>query len=242
MQIWPAIDLLGSRAVRLSKGDYDQVKVYFNDPDEILQFFNTAGARHLHIVDLDGARDGNLSNLDAIRKLCLSSRQEIEVGGGIRTEERIATYLDLGASCVILGTIAVQDPKFTEEMIRKYGEHIVIGVDAKEGMVATHGWKKVSAVPGKQFCRQMQDLGASRIIYTDISKDGMLEGTNLSLYRNLQSDLELKITASGGITYESEIEELNSIGLHSAIVGKAVYEGKLDLARVIRLAKEETAC
>ncbi|MBQ7059574.1 MAG: 1-(5-phosphoribosyl)-5-[Firmicutes bacterium] len=240
MQIWPAIDLLHSQAVRLTKGDYDQVKVYFKDPEEILRFFNEKGAKHLHVVDLDGAREGKLSNLETIRHLCREARQEIEVGGGIRSKERIETYLTQGVRYVILGTVALEDPVFTEEMIRKYGDHIVIGIDAKNGMVATRGWKDVSAVPGPVFCRRMQEIGASRIIYTDISKDGMLSGTNLELYRSLKEDLSLKITASGGITYMKEVHQLKNMGIHSAIIGKALYEGVLDLSEVLQA--EEESC
>lgn len=240
MQIWPAIDLLHSQAVRLTKGDYDQVKVYFHDPEEILQFFDEKGAKHLHIVDLDGAREGRLSNLETIRRLCREAKQEIEVGGGIRTEERIDIYLSQGVRYVILGTVALEDPSFTEEMIRKYGDYIVIGVDAKNGMVATRGWEDVSSVSGPDFCRRMQQIGVQRIIYTDISKDGMLSGTNLDLYQSLIRDLALKITASGGITYLEEINKLKEMGVHSAIVGKALYEGVLDLADVLEISESES--
>ena len=238
MQIWPAIDLLGARAVRLTRGDYEQVKVYFNDPDEILSFFNEAGARHLHVVDLDGAREGKLSNLPTIRRLCENSRQQIEVGGGIRSEERIDTYLSLGVSYVILGTVALKDPAFVERMVSRYGSHIVVGVDARDGKVATAGWQEISAMDGPVFCRKMQEIGVERVIYTDIAKDGMLSGSNLALYEDLTRDLTMKVTASGGITYLEEIEKLKQMKVHSAIVGKALYEGLLSLPEVLALAQD----
>ena len=238
MQIWPAIDLLGGKAVRLTKGDYEQVKVYFSNPEEILAYFNARGARHLHVVDLDGAREGKLSNLSTISRLAKESAQEIEVGGGIRTEDRIDAYLSLGVRYVILGTVAAEDPSFVERMVARYGDAIVVGVDARDGFIATRGWQQLSSLSGPEFCLRMESLGVSRIIYTDISRDGMLSGTNMELYRELTSSLKLKVTASGGITYPEEIRRLREIGVHGAIVGKALYEGLLDLSKVLKAAEE----
>lgn len=238
MQIWPAIDLLGGKAVRLTKGDYEQVKVYFENPAEILHYFEKNGAQRLHLVDLDGAREGNLVNYDTIRKLVQESRLQIEVGGGIRSEERIQTYLELGVSRVILGTAAAENRSFVKEMIQRYPNRIAAGVDAKDGKVALSGWKKVTQTSAVSFCRELQDMGIAAIIYTDISKDGGLSGTNLPLYRQLVTELSVPVIASGGITYLDEIRQLREMGLSGAIVGKALYEGRLDLKEVLKTGED----
>ncbi len=235
MQIWPAIDLLGGKAVRLTKGDYEQVKVYFENPAQILSYFEKAGAQRLHLVDLDGARDGKMSNYDTIRRLVLDSQLQIEVGGGIRTEERIKAYLDLGVSRVILGTAAAENFPFLQAMVEKYQGKIVVGVDAKDGKVALHGWKNVTEITALEFCKKLEAIGVAAIIYTDISKDGGLKGTNLPLYQTLTRELSIPIVASGGITYLEEIQQLKEMGLTGAIVGKALYEGKLDLKEVLKM-------
>lgn len=233
MEIWPAIDLLGGKAVRLTKGDYEQVKVYFDDPAQILEYFEENGAKRLHLVDLDGARDGLMSNFDTIHRLVTESHLQIEVGGGIRTEERIRAYLDLGVSRVILGTAAAENMPFLEEMVKQYPGKIVVGVDAKDGMVALNGWKNVTTIPAIEFCKKLETIGVAAIIYTDISKDGGLSGTNLPLYQHLAKGIRVPIVASGGITYLEEIRTLKDMGLTGAIVGKALYEGKLDLKEVL---------
>ena len=233
MQIWPAIDLLGGQAVRLTKGDYEQVKVYFENPAQILAYFEEAGAKRLHLVDLDGARDGQMSNYETIRQLVKNSRLQIEVGGGIRTEDRIRRYLDLGVSRVILGTAAAENFTFLAEMTARYPGQIVVGVDAKEGKVALHGWKNVTELSALDFCKKLEEIGTAAIIYTDISKDGGLKGTNLPLYQQLMQEIHVPIIASGGITYLEEIQQLKAMGLTGAIVGKALYEGLLDLKQVL---------
>ena len=233
MQIWPAIDLLSGKAVRLTKGDYDRVKVYFENPAQILSYFEEAGARRLHLVDLDGARDGKMSNYETIRRLVSDSHLQIEVGGGIRTEERINAYLDLGVDRIILGTAAAENLPFLEEMVHKYSGKIVVGVDAKDGKVALHGWKNVTELSALEFCKKLEMIGVSAIIYTDISKDGGLTGTNLPLYQELVRSISIPIIASGGITYMEEIEMLEKMGVTGAIVGKALYEGRLDLKEVL---------
>ena len=237
MEIWPAIDLLGGKAVRLTKGDYEKVTVYFERPEEILEYFERAGASHLHVVDLEGARDGEMVNYTTIRRLCKNSRLQIEVGGGIRTEERTKTYLELGVSQVILGTAAAEDTPFLRRMVERYQKQIVVGVDAKAGRVALRGWKDVSEIDASTFCKELENLGVSRIIYTDIAKDGGLSGTNLPLYRQLSDMLSIDLIASGGITYLEEIKELKDYGLTGAIVGKAIYEGKLDLRKVLEIGE-----
>ena len=233
MQIFPAIDLRGGQVVRLYQGDYDQETVYAADPCAVARGFLAAGARYLHVVDLDGARDGTLANFETIAALVRQGGLYIEVGGGIRTEERIRRYLDLGVSRCILGTIAVKDFAFTERMAKKYAEHIAVGVDARDGFVAVSGWKELSAERGVDFCRRLRDAGVKTVIYTDISRDGAEAGTNLELYRELAEIEGLEITASGGISSIEELRELQTIGTKAAILGKALYTGRLDLKAVI---------
>ena len=233
MQIFPAIDLRGGQVVRLYQGDYDQETVYAADPCAVARGFLTAGARYLHVVDLDGARDGTLANFETIAALVRQGGLYIEVGGGIRTEERIRRYLDLGVGRCILGTIAVKDFAFTERMAQTYGERIAVGVDARDGFVAVNGWKEISQERGVDFCRRLRDAGVKTVIYTDISRDGAEAGTNLTLYRELAGIEGLDITASGGVSSIEELRELQTIGTKAAILGKALYTGRLDLKTVI---------
>ena len=234
MQIFPAIDLRGGQVVRLYQGDYDQETVYAADPCAVARDFLAAGARYLHVVDLDGARDGTLANFETIAALIRQGGLYIEVGGGIRTEERIRRYLDLGLGRCILGTIAVKDFAFTERMAKKYGDRIAVGVDARDGFVAVSGWKELSAERGVDFCRRLRDAGVKTVIYTDISRDGAEQGTNLDLYRELAEIEGLDITASGGVSSIEELRELQTIGTKAAILGKALYTGRLDLKTVMK--------
>ena len=233
MQIFPAIDLRGGQVVRLYQGDYDQETVYAADPCAVARDFLAAGARYLHVVDLDGARDGTLANFETIAALVRQGGLYIEVGGGIRTEERIRRYLDLGVGRCILGTIAVKDCAFTERMAQKYGDRIAVGVDARDGFVAVSGWKELSEERGVDFCRRLRDAGVKTVIYTDISRDGAEQGTNLDLYRELAGIEGLDITASGGVSSIEELRELQTIGTKAAILGKALYTGWLDLKTVM---------
>lgn len=237
MKIFPAIDLRFGNVVRLSKGDYDAMNTYSQNPREIARFFKSQSAEYLHIVDLDGAKDGKPTNFDAVKAIVAEGGLFTEVGGGIRTEERICDYLSLGVSRVILGTVAVTDFDFTRRMIQKYGEKIAVGVDARDGKVAVSGWLETSEQNSVDFCKKLAEVGAKTVIYTDISKDGMLSGTNLEIYKTLSEIKGLDIVASGGISFENEITELKSMGVSGAIVGKAIYENKLDLKKVIELAK-----
>lgn len=233
MQIFPAIDLRGGQVVRLYQGDYDQMTVYGADPCAVARDFMAAGARYLHVVDLDGALDGTLANFESIAAIARQGGLYIEVGGGIRDEERIRRYLDLGVGRCILGTIAVKDFAFTERMAQKYGDRIAVGVDARDGYVAVSGWKELSAERGVDFCRRLRDAGVKTVIYTDISRDGAEQGTNLDLYRELAKIDGLDITASGGVSSIQELQELQQIGTKAAILGKALYTGRLDLKTVI---------
>ena len=234
MQIFPAIDLSGGKVVRLYQGDYEKMTVYGADPCAVARDFMAAGAKYLHVVDLDGAKDGTLANFESISALAKQGGLYIEVGGGIRTEERIAKYLDLGVGRCILGTIAVKDFDFTRRMARKYGDKIAVGVDARDGYVAVSGWLETSKEKGVDFCRRLYDAGVQTVIYTDISRDGAEQGTNLALYRELARIEGLHITASGGVSSIAELKELRAIGTHAAILGKALYTGRLDLREVIK--------
>ena len=233
MQIFPAIDLRGGQVVRLYQGDYDRETVYAADPCAVARSFLAAGAKYLHVVDLDGARDGTLANFDTIAAIVKQGGLYIEVGGGIRTEDRIRQYLDLGVGRCILGTIAVKDFAFTARMARTYGDRIAVGVDARDGYVAVSGWKELSKEKGVDFCRRLRDAGVQTVIYTDISRDGAEQGTNLTLYRELAEIEGLDITASGGVSSLEELKELQRIGTRAVILGKALYTGRLDLKTVI---------
>ena len=233
MKIFPAIDLSGGQVVRLYQGDYDKMTVYGADPRAAARSFLDAGAEYLHVVDLDGAKDGTLANFDVIAAIARQGGLYIEVGGGIRTRERIQRYLDAGVDRCILGTAAVRDFAFTERMAREYGEKIAVGVDARDGLVAVSGWTELSAERGVDFCRRLAAAGVGSVIYTDISRDGAERGTNLEIYRELIKIPGLRITASGGVSSLEELEELKRIGVHAAILGKALYTGRLDLREVL---------
>lgn len=239
MQIFPAIDLRGGQVVRLYQGDYDQMTVYGADPCAVARKFLAAGARYLHVVDLDGARSGTAENFEGIAALARQGGLFIEVGGGIRTQQRIEQYLELGVDRCILGTIAVKDFDFTKEMARRYGAQIAVGVDARDGYVAVSGWEERTAERGVDFCRRLRDGGVGTVIYTDISRDGAEQGTNLPLYEELVKIEGLSITASGGISGLEELRQLRDMGVDAAILGKALYTGRLDLKTVL---KEEGLC
>ncbi len=229
MQIYPATDILGGKVVRLTKGDYNQVKIYADSPAEMALEFMKDGATNLHMVDLDGAKDGAPVNFDAIKEAAQIKNLFIEVGGGIRDMKRVEDYLSLGVKRVILGTAAIRNYPFVEEAVKEFGDAIAVGVDAKDGFVAVSGWQETTSVKSVEFCKKLRDTGVATVIYTDISKDGMLSGTNLEIYKELSKIEGLQIVASGGITYADEIRTLNGMGIYGAIVGKAVYEGKLSL-------------
>ena len=236
MNIYPAIDLRDGKVVRLYQGDYDQMTVYQEDPVDVARSFKAAGADYLHLVDLDGAKDGELVNFDTIKAIVEDVDMFVEVGGGIRDEERIKQYLDLGVGRVILGTIAVKDRVFLEKMVSVYGERIAVGVDARDDRVAINGWKEITDIDSFEFCEYLRDIGVKAVIYTDISRDGGLQGTNMEVYRKLQEIQGLEITASGGISFIEEIAELKNVTA-AAILGKALYSGLIDLAQAVEMAK-----
>ena len=238
MKLYPAIDLRGGQAVRLYQGDYDQMTVYNADPVAQAQAFLDAGARYLHVVDLDGAKDDTTANLETIAAIAALGGLFIEVGGGIRDEARIRRYLDLGVGRCILGTVAVKDFGFTARMAQRYGVRIAVGVDMKDGFVAVNGWREVTPEPGVAFCRRCAAAGVRAVIATDIARDGTLQGTRLVLYRELLTIPGLEITASGGIARMQELAELQAMGCHAAILGKSIYTGAIDLAEAVRRYQE----
>jgi phosphoribosylformimino-5-aminoimidazole carboxamide ribotide isomerase len=241
MLIFPAIDLRGGKVVRLTQGDFGQMTVYSDDPVETAKGFLYAGAAQMHVVDLDGAKDGGPKNRAVIRELC-KLPLDIEVGGGIRDEKTIKEYLSMGVNRAILGSAAVEDFDFTERMGKRYGDRLAVGVDVKDGLVATHGWTNVSELEGFDFCRRLFNAGIATVIYTDITRDGLLEGTNLAAYERLKAIEGLNVIASGGISFAEEIKALRDLGMYGAIIGKALYAGKLSLKQALDIAKGDDGC
>ena len=237
MKIFPAIDLFGGKAVRLYKGNYNEMTVYSDNPVEIALDFKKAGAEYMHVVDLEGAKTGDTPNLNTISKLVKESGLFVEVGGGIRSIEVIKKYLSIGVQRVILGTAAVTDREFLKEAIREFGHHIAVGVDIKDGKVAIKGWLEKSEYDCYDFCAKMQALGVKTLICTDISKDGAMQGTNRELYKELSSRFSLDITASGGVSSLDDIIALRKLDLYGAIIGKAYYIGAIDLEKAVEIAK-----
>lgn len=237
MNIFPAIDLLGGSAVRLFKGDYEQVTVYEKNPLNIAKKFESCGSQFLHMVDLDGAKTGLTPNLDTIKNVVMNTSLYVELGGGIRSMETIDSYISIGVNRVILGTAAITDENLVDEAIEKYGKKIAVGVDIKDGFVAIKGWTEKSAFTFEDFCKTMQDKGVQTLICTDISKDGAMKGTNRELYRTLSSQLSLDIIASGGVSAIEDIKALKEMNLYGAIIGKAYYTGAIDLKEAIEVAR-----
>ncbi|MBE6998272.1 MAG: 1-(5-phosphoribosyl)-5-[(5-phosphoribosylamino)methylideneamino]imidazole-4-carboxamide isomerase [Ruminococcaceae bacterium] len=237
MKIFPAIDLFGGQAVRLYKGDYDQMTVYDPEPLNTVRKFEAAGAKNLHLVDLEGAKTGQTTNLPTIEKLAANTGLFIEVGGGIRNMDTVRRYLEAGASRVILGTAAVTDRAFLKKAVDAYGEKIAVGVDLKDGYVAVKGWTETTAESAESFCAAMREEGVGTLIITDISRDGAMQGTNLALYRDLSARFDLNITASGGVSSLEDVRRLRELALYGAIIGKAYYTGAINLREAIEAAK-----
>ncbi|MGN0174383.1 MAG: 1-(5-phosphoribosyl)-5-[(5-phosphoribosylamino)methylideneamino]imidazole-4-carboxamide isomerase [Acutalibacteraceae bacterium] len=238
MNIFPAIDLINGQAVRLKKGDYNQKTVYNSDPVAVARSFFDCGAKYLHLVDLDGAKSGKTDNFETIKNIVDKSGLLVEVGGGIRNEETVKKYLDTGVMRVIIGTAAITDPEFLDTVVKKYGEKIAVGVDIKDGKVAIKGWTQTADYTCEEFIEKMQKIGVKTIICTDISKDGMMSGTNLALYKSLSKKFSIDLVASGGISSIKDVEELKKMNLYGAILGKALYTGGIDLKEAIRISKE----
>lgn len=236
MLIFPAIDLYDKKAVRLLKGDYAQMTVYSERPEEIAKDFEAAGAKCIHIVDLEGAKDGATPNLDTVKKITDSCNLFTEVGGGIRSMEAVDKYISIGADRVILGTAAVTDEEFLKSAVEKYGDKIAVGVDIKDGYVAIKGWTEKSAYSCFEFCKRLEDMGVKTLICTDISKDGAMQGTNHELYKELSERFSMQITASGGVSTIDDVNRLAELGIYGAIIGKAYYTGAIDLREAVKAA------
>ncbi len=237
MILFPAIDLVGGKAVRLFKGDYTQMTVYSEHPEEIARDFVARGADHIHIVDLEGAKDGTTPNLKAVCAIKAASGAFCEIGGGVRSMQVVERYLSAGLDRVILGTAAVTDRAFLREAVAEFGERIAVGVDLKDGFVAVKGWTETTALTADDFCAEMKALGVQTLICTDISRDGAMQGTNLALYRGLSEKFDLQITASGGVSSLEDVKKLREMDLYGAIIGKAYYTGALDLREAIEAAR-----
>ena len=233
MYMYPAIDLYDGKAVRLYKGDYAQMTVYSENPVEVALAFKAAGAKYMHLVDLQGAKTGKPENAETIKALIKAFEGFVEVGGGIRNMETVESYLALGVDRVILGTAAVKDPVFLEEALQKYGEKIAVGVDLKDGFVAIHGWTEKSEQTAEMFFDAMEQLGVKAIICTDISRDGAMQGTNRQLYKQLSQKYSMDIIASGGVSSMEDVKALKAMDIHGAIVGKAYYTGAIDLKKAV---------
>jgi phosphoribosylformimino-5-aminoimidazole carboxamide ribotide isomerase len=237
MLIYPAIDLFDGKAVRLFKGDYNQMTIYSENPPEIAQDFKTQGATHIHVVDLEGAKEGTTPNFETVIKIKNSTGLFCEIGGGIRSMETIDRYLQNGIDRVILGTAAVTQEGFVEEAVAKYGDKIAVGIDIKDGFVAIKGWTEKSEITAFDFCEKMQNIGVKTLICTDISKDGAMKGTNHELYTQLMQKFDIDIIASGGVSSIDDIEKLAKQNMYGAIIGKAYYIGAIDLKEAIEVAK-----
>ncbi|MGI6594740.1 MAG: 1-(5-phosphoribosyl)-5-[(5-phosphoribosylamino)methylideneamino]imidazole-4-carboxamide isomerase [Christensenellales bacterium] len=235
MKIFPAIDILNGKVVRLTKGAFDKVETYADEPYEVAKSFLEAGAKCLHIVDLDGAKSGIVTNFDKIKKVASLGFEEIQVGGGIRSMDKIETYLSCGVTRLIIGTTAVTNFTFVEEAVVKYGDKIAVGVDARKGYVATHGWQETSNISAMDFCKKCQNAGVKTIIYTDIDTDGAMEGTNLKVFKTLKEKLDLNIIASGGVSSYDDISALSAMNVYGAIIGKALYLGAINLKKALSL-------
>lgn len=234
MILLPAIDLYEKKVVRLTRGDYAQMTVYNDDPVAQAKLFQEAGAQWLHTVDLEGAKDGSTPNYSVIEAICKDTSLKVEIGGGIRSLDTIRKYLDAGVERVILGTKAVTDPAFLEESLDKFGSHIAVGVDIKDGKIAIKGWLETAQDSVEDFFTKLCKLGVSTVICTDVSKDGMLAGTNVDLYRQLSQKFSLDLIASGGVSSQEDLTRLKALGLYGAILGKALYTGALDLKTALK--------
>ena len=237
MIIFPAIDLYGKKAVRLYKGDYAQMTVYSDNPIEIARDFERAGATHVHLVDLEGAKDGTTPNIDVVRDIAQNTSLFSEIGGGIRDMDTVAKYIDAGVDRVIIGTAAVTDRDFLLRAVEKYKDKIAVGADFRDGYIAIKGWLEQTEYTLDAFLSEMKDAGVQTVIITDISKDGAMQGTNLELYSRLSREYSMDITASGGVSSIEDIKRLREMDMYAAIIGKAYYIGKIDLREAIEVAK-----
>ena len=236
MIIFPAIDLYDKKAVRLFKGDYQNMTVYSENPIEIARDFEECGATHIHMVDLEGAKDGTTPNIDIVKQVANETNLFVEIGGGIRDMATVEKYLSAGVDRVILGTAAVTNADFLKEAVTRYGDKIAVGADVKDGFIAIKGWIEKSEITLEDFLSNMQSIGVSYIICTDISKDGAMRGTNLELYQSLSQKYSMNITASGGVSTLDDVKKLREMNLYGAIIGKAYYIGAINLKDALEAA------
>ncbi|MCR4936158.1 MAG: 1-(5-phosphoribosyl)-5-[(5-phosphoribosylamino)methylideneamino]imidazole-4-carboxamide isomerase [Oscillospiraceae bacterium] len=236
MLILPAIDLYEGKAVRLLRGNYADMTVYSDAPTQVAERFAEAGAAWVHMVDLAGARDGTTPNLSVVEAVARAGRLRVEIGGGIRSAETVARYLDAGVSRVILGTAALTEPGFAADMAARYGEAIAVGVDLRDGKIAIRGWTETAETDAFAFCAEMEAVGVKTLIVTDIAKDGAMAGTNRGLYAELLRRTHMNLIASGGVSSLEDVRALRDLGVHGAIVGKAYYTGAVDLRAAIQVA------
>lgn len=239
MIILPAIDLYEGKGVRLMQGDYSRMTVYLSDPVSGAKQMEADGAEWIHLVDLEGAKAGHPCNQETIAAIRKETRLKMEVGGGIRSLEVIASYLDAGIDRVILGTKALEDDAFLKEAVRRFGDHAAVGADVRNGMIATHGWQKTTGTSLNDFLDHLEEIGIGTVIVTDISKDGAMQGTNRALYESLKDQSHLNVIASGGISSLEDLRALEQMDLYGAILGKAMYTGAVNLKEALALGKED---
>ncbi|PEA55940.1 1-(5-phosphoribosyl)-5-[(5-phosphoribosylamino)methylideneamino]imidazole-4-carboxamide isomerase [Bacillus pseudomycoides] len=235
MKVFPAIDLKNGRCVRLYQGKFQQETVMNENPVDQALLFEQQGARALHLVDLDGAVAGRSENFSVIEDICKAVRIPVQVGGGIRSIAGIETLLSVGVMKVILGTVALYDRTFLEEAVRLYGDKIIVGIDAKNGYVATRGWLDISETPYVQLAKEMEEVGVQTLVFTDISKDGTLAGPNFEQLQKLKDEVSLQIVASGGVSSLADVEKLQNMNLYGVIIGKALYDKKVMLEEALQV-------
>lgn len=237
MKIFPAIDLYEKKAVRLYKGRYDEMTVYSDDPLSVALDFEESGAEFIHLVDLEGARDGTTPNIDVVKRIVDNTDLFVEIGGGIRSMQTVDRYFEVGVDRVILGTAALTDEAFLKAALEKYGDKIAVGVDIKDGNVAIKGWVERSETDAFDFCAHLEELGVSTVICTDISRDGAMRGAAHELYRELSEKFKMNFTASGGVAGIDDIKRLAALNLYGAIIGKAYYTGAISIREAVEVAK-----
>ena len=235
MELFPAIDLFGQKAVRLLHGDYAKMTVYNDNPLAVAEDFAACGAKNIHMVDLEGAKDGTTPNISVVSAIAKTGALRVQIGGGVRSQETVQRYVDAGVSRVILGTAAVTDPALLESLVARYGEKIAVSVDIKDGFAAIRGWTQQSSLTAEALCARLQDVGVKTVICTDISRDGAMRGTNRELYRRLNETYQLDFIASGGVSSMEDVQALAQMKLYGAIIGKAYYTGAIDLRKAIEV-------
>lgn len=236
MQIWPAIDLRGGKCVRLQQGDYARETIFSDDPVAMAESFAAAGAKYLHLVDLDGARDGKPTNHDVVREIVQAVDMQCELGGGVRDQATIDALLETGLTRVVLGTAALKNADWFRKMCEQYPQRLVLGIDARDGMVATDGWLETSNTPATELADQFRDVSLAAIVYTDIATDGMLQGPNVEAMAAMQRHVDVPVVASGGVTTIDDVRRLDEAGLAAAIIGRAIYAGTLQLSEAVQVA------